>query len=257
MSSVPLAPKAVDHTFRRKWDKAEYTAKANELGIKSVSDAALALDAAATAPKAVLFEQDRTTAMARTADLQLDANVGQRAEVADAKRAGFYCVACDRAEKDSSSWLDHLNSVRHQKNTGTALRAERSSLDDVNERLRELKRTALHAFADDDAHGDDAALDEAEFEARLERMRQTDEQRLAEKRAKKRAKKKALRDQQRTATTDGDDDAGDADGDEPSKPTDDAANATDEAADAAALDEEAAMAAMMGLPVGFASKHRR
>jgi U4/U6.U5 tri-snRNP component SNU23 len=257
-SDVPLAPKAVDHTFRRKWDKSEFDAKANELGIKGVHDAALLLDEAnkAAPVKAVTYEQDRGTATARTATLNLDEHVGERAEVQDAKRAGFYCAVCDRAEKDSSAWLDHLNSVRHQKNAGVSLRAERSTVTEVHDRLRELKRKAVHALAgddDDDDHRDTAksTLDDAAFEARLEKMRQTDEERLAEKRAKKRAKKKALRQQQRSggAVVDNDNDNGN-DNDDNDDDDDDAARAAEE-------DEEAAaMAAMMGLPTGFGSTKR-
>jgi U4/U6.U5 tri-snRNP component SNU23 len=256
-SDVPLAPKAVDHTFRRKWDKSEFDAKANELGIKGVHDAALLLDEAnkAAPVKAVTYEQDRGTATARTATLNLDEHVGERAEVQDAKRAGFYCAVCDRAEKDSSAWLDHLNSVRHQKNAGVSLRAERSTVTEVHDRLRELKRKAVHALAgdDDDDHRDTAksTLDDAAFEARLEKMRQTDEERLAEKRAKKRAKKKALRQQQRSggAVVDNDGDNGN-DNDDNNDDDDDAARAAEE-------DEEAAaMAAMMGLPTGFGSTKR-
>jgi hypothetical protein len=258
-SDVPLAPKAVDHTFRRKWDKSEFDAKANELGIKGVHDAALLLDDAnKTAPvKAVTYEQDRGTATARTANLNLDEHVGERAEVQDAKRAGFYCAVCDRAEKDSSAWLDHLNSVRHQKNAGVSLRAERSTVTEVHDRLRELKRKAVHTLAgtDDDNDGDTAksTLDDAAFEARLEKMRQTDEERLAEKRAKKRAKKKALRQQQRSGgvVVDNDDDGDDGNDND----ADEAARTG--AADAAQEDEEAAaMAAMMGLPTGFGSTKR-
>jgi hypothetical protein len=266
--SVPLAPKAVDHTFRRKWNKAEYDAKAVELGVTSVHNAALAVDNSADVGKpTVTFEQDRGTANARNTSLNLEQQVGIRAEVADARTAGFYCSACDRAEKDSSAWLDHLNSVQHQKNAGAVLSAERSTVDEVHARLRELKRKHLHALAnDDDARDPASLLDETEFEARLERLRQTDEERLAEKRAKKRAKKKALKKALRAGggtdtaaaaaaaadTTQPEEQDSDGDGD---------ASAADEqppAAEEAAVvdDEEAAMAAMLGLPTGFSSKRK-
>lgn len=253
--NVPLAPKAVDHTFRRKWNKDEYDAKATALGVTGVHNAALAVDGAVEV-KAVTYEQDRGTATARTTSLNLDQNVGVRVEVADARTAGFYCETCDRAVKDSASWLDHLNSVQHQKNAGTSLRAERSTVDEVHARFRELKRKALHSLAHgDDATPDAAALiDETEFEARLERLRQTDEQRRAEKRARKRAKKKAAKKAARSSSTaaadvdDVDDNDNDNDNDEQAQEE----RSNDDEGD----DPDAAMAAMLGLPTGFSSKRK-
>jgi U4/U6.U5 tri-snRNP component SNU23 len=257
--NVPLAPKAVDHTFRRKWNKDEYDAKATALGVTGVHNAALAVDGAVEV-KAVTYEQDRGTATARTTSLNLDQNVGVRVEVADARTAGFYCAVCDRAEKDSASWLDHLNSVQHQKNAGTSLRAERSTVDEVHARLRELKRKALHSLAHgDDATPDAAALiDETEFEARLERLRQTDEERLAEKRARKRAKKKAAK---KAAAKSSSTDAttADAAANDDDDEGDDVENDNDEQEPSEAPpvdDEAAAMAAMLGLPTGFSSKRK-
>ena len=97
----------VDHSFRKRWNKEEYEALA----------AARAAAGGVLEPertKAIIYEQDRGTSEARSKSLALDVMVGTHVEVEDIKKAGFYCPKCDRSEKDSAAWLDHLNSIQHQ-----------------------------------------------------------------------------------------------------------------------------------------------
>ena len=184
MSNVPLSAKPVDQTFRKKWNKAEYEAKAYDREINGGDDA--------RPVRPVTYEQDRGTAQARDKSLALDVMVGKRVQVEDERKVGFYCEKCDRAEKDSSAWLDHLNSLQHQRAVGTSMRAEVASVDDVRDRLKQLKRKELErdAFVPEEQ--------ELDFEAKLAELNRTEEERRAERKAKRKAAKRARRQQERS-----------------------------------------------------------
>jgi len=48
---------------------------------------------------------------------------------------GWHCKVCDCFLKDSNSYLDHINGRRHQKALGFSMRVERSTIDQVRERM--------------------------------------------------------------------------------------------------------------------------
>jgi U4/U6.U5 tri-snRNP component SNU23 len=53
---------------------------------------------------------------------------------------GWHCKVCDCFLKDSHTYLDHINGKKHQRNLGYSMRVEKSTADQVKERLAQLKR---------------------------------------------------------------------------------------------------------------------
>lgn len=57
------------------------------------------------------------------------------------ERGRFYCEVCDCELKDSSSYLDHINGKRHNRNLGISLKNfQDCSLEEVKEMLNKKKR---------------------------------------------------------------------------------------------------------------------
>lgn len=141
-----------DTSFRKKYDREEYAAKAAERESKEKKESKERYEAKLsgkkfyrepTPPDAKLFE-------ARRERLNLEENLNKTtlvpAGAAVGKRgrgAGFYCDACDLTFKDSLQWVDHLNSKQHLHATGQTAEVEQATLEDVRKRLewlREKKR---------------------------------------------------------------------------------------------------------------------
>jgi U4/U6.U5 tri-snRNP component SNU23 len=58
---------------------------------------------------------------------------------------GWHCKVCDCFLKDSHTYLDHINGRKHQRNLGYSMRVERSTKDQVQERLKQLvKKRETH-----------------------------------------------------------------------------------------------------------------
>lgn len=55
---------------------------------------------------------------------------------------GYWCEVCQCLQKDSISYLDHINGKKHQRALGFSMRVERVDVDRVKERLDSLKRKA-------------------------------------------------------------------------------------------------------------------
>jgi U4/U6.U5 tri-snRNP component SNU23 len=51
---------------------------------------------------------------------------------------GWHCTVCDCFLKDSHTYLDHINGRKHQRALGYSMRVERSSKDQVLEKLQQL-----------------------------------------------------------------------------------------------------------------------
>ena len=60
--------------------------------------------------------------------------------------SGFHCKACNLTFRSSVSWVDHLNSEKHKWNAGLSQRMEKSSVQDVREKLR-MKTREMHLKA--------------------------------------------------------------------------------------------------------------
>ncbi|KAF5393384.1 hypothetical protein D9757_000719 [Collybiopsis confluens] len=96
---------------------------------------------------------------------------------------GFYCETCNRTYKDTTAYLDHINSRAHLRALGQSTRLERSTVEQVRARitlLRDKTKEATNAKAYD-------------FDQRLAEVKEKEIAIREEKKAKKKAEKeKAL-----------------------------------------------------------------
>ncbi|KAL9643480.1 hypothetical protein ABK040_010094 [Willaertia magna] len=65
---------------------------------------------------------------------------GEEKKVEVEERGGLYCSSCRRVFRDSASYIDHCNSKAHLARLGMTNRAERATLEDVKNRMKELAR---------------------------------------------------------------------------------------------------------------------
>ncbi|PRW61183.1 zinc finger matrin-type 2-like [Chlorella sorokiniana] len=142
-------PKGVVNTFRRTWDKEEYREKAEEREKEEakVEDEALALK------KRKRLERDplhqglivaRANLKARDYQIDLAAKLNKTQMVSVAmplsQQAGYYCNVCDCVLRDSQSYLDHINGKWHNRALGMSMRVEKSTAEQVRQRLEEAKK---------------------------------------------------------------------------------------------------------------------
>jgi U4/U6.U5 tri-snRNP component SNU23 len=105
---------------------------------------------------------------------------------------GWHCKVCDCFLKDSLTYLDHINGRKHQRTLGYTMRVERSTKDQLMDRLKRLadeksqEEDKDDSFLEEDMDYDDIvkAKDEA-----LQRQRE-------EKRKKRKERKKQLTEQE-------------------------------------------------------------
>lgn len=142
-------PKGVVNTFRRTWDKEEYREKAEEREKQEskVEDDALALK------KRKRLERDplhqglivaRADLKARDYQIDLAAKLNKTQMVSVAmplsQQAGYYCNVCDCVLRDSQSYLDHINGKWHNRALGMSMRVEKSTAEQVRQRLEAAKK---------------------------------------------------------------------------------------------------------------------
>jgi U4/U6.U5 tri-snRNP component SNU23 len=143
------AQPASDTDFRRKWDRAEYEAKAKREQEERKEDAKARYEAKLEGKKwhkqVDLSLLDDTTSRGSRLDVAsmvgkstlvpAGSSVGKRG-----KGAGFYCEACDLTYKDNVQYVEHLNSKQHLINTGQSGVVRRATLQDVKDRIEMLKQ---------------------------------------------------------------------------------------------------------------------
>ncbi|KAJ8093618.1 U4/U6.U5 snRNP associated protein [Marasmius tenuissimus] len=124
----------------------------------------------------------------REGPLELDKNLNKTMVVQNPGgrgpgQPGFYCEACNRTFKDTTAYLDHINSRAHLRTIGQTTKVERSTLEQVCARialLREKTKEASPAKAYD-------------FDKRLANIKAKEIALREEKKAQKKAEKeKAL-----------------------------------------------------------------
>ena len=134
-------PKGVANFKRRKWDNDEYISKRLKRQDASRPNARETEDDVeyVTSGVSVFKKMGGAKRMLekREAVLNIDAQIGE-SQVEDVSKAGFECTLCDRAFKDSSSYLAHVNSEQHLLNQGFSLNVKKSSATDVVAKLAAL-----------------------------------------------------------------------------------------------------------------------
>ncbi|KAH7473890.1 hypothetical protein PRIC1_015028 [Phytophthora ramorum] len=80
---------------------------------------------------------------ARTSKMSLENSVGtvKVVKTDDAsKNGGYYCEVCECGLKDSVAYLDHINGKKHLRKLGYSMRVERSTVDQVKNRLQSASK---------------------------------------------------------------------------------------------------------------------
>lgn len=167
-------PLGVDNTFRRKFDREEAAERAREREKQ---------DGERHKSKGKGPPVQRKPLKHRDYEVDLESRLGKTQVVTPiaplSQQAGYYCSVCECVVKDSANYLDHINGKKHQRALGMSMRAERASLQQVQERFELLKkRKAPGTFTEQD-------LDE-----RTLKQQQEEEERKRQRRERKKEKKK-------------------------------------------------------------------
>ncbi|XP_003747459.1 zinc finger matrin-type protein 2 [Galendromus occidentalis] len=141
-------PNPGDH--RRKWDRDEYEKRAKERAEGDNEKRSLSDDdedgcGPSVGPSSSREKKpQRELLKPRQYKVDLDSRLGKTtviSKTADHSQAGgYYCNVCDCVVKDSINFLDHINGKKHQRNLGMSMKVERSSLDQVKNRLEMNRR---------------------------------------------------------------------------------------------------------------------
>ncbi|MCJ1238778.1 hypothetical protein MMC14_006769 [Varicellaria rhodocarpa] len=182
--------KASDTSFRRTWDRAEYTAKAEAREAKIKEEGKARYEAKLAGKKYIpraSTPPDAKDTESRTFRLDVASNVGKTTLVpvgsATGKRgkgAGFYCADCDLTFKDNLQFVDHLNSRQHLVAVGQSGEVRKAGVEEVRERLAYLKRKKE----------EEKVTDIVDLRARLDTRAAEDEAAREEKRRLRREKRR-------------------------------------------------------------------
>ncbi|KAL2153487.1 hypothetical protein VTH82DRAFT_4642 [Thermothelomyces myriococcoides] len=137
---------ASDTDFRKKYDLEEYAAKAKEREAKEKEErkarweAKMAgkkyykpMDGTESLTTARSSTQDFSRLVGTTTLVPAGAGVGKRG-----RGAGFYCEACDLTFKDNLQWVEHTNSMQHQRNIGASGEVRKATAEEVHARIEAL-----------------------------------------------------------------------------------------------------------------------
>ncbi|KUI63747.1 U4/U6.U5 small nuclear ribonucleoprotein component snu23 [Cytospora mali] len=190
-----------DTSFRKKYDKEEYAAKAKDREAAEREESKARYEAKLAGKKYYKpLTGEETHTQARNTVLDLSSHVGKTQLVAGGagvgkrgRGAGFYCEACDLTFKDNVQWVEHINSMQHLRATGQtgevrAAGAEdvRRRVDEVWERRMELEREKVTGLQERiKIHVED---EEREREERRKKRREAEERRRLEREKEKTVK---------------------------------------------------------------------
>ncbi|KAH6673401.1 hypothetical protein B0J14DRAFT_590716 [Halenospora varia] len=185
---------ASDTDFRKKFDRAEYAQKAADREAKEKEEGRLRYEAKLAGKKYYApLTGDETLTSARATRLDVSQNVGKvmlmPAGAATGKRgrgAGFYCKECDLTFKDNLQWVEHENSMQHQRAIGQTGEVKRATAEDVHERIE-----MLWGRMEEERRRDVKSLGERLEVRKIEEDKEREERRL--KRKELAEKKKAER----------------------------------------------------------------
>merc|ERR1712060_200071 len=86
----------------------------------------------------------RTFLKQRTVDLDLEKDLGKAKVVTQhtikPMQGGYWCSVCECLLKDSSTYLEHVNGRRHNRNLGMNMKVEKVGVDRVREKLQSMRK---------------------------------------------------------------------------------------------------------------------
>merc|ERR1711933_145512 len=95
-------------------------------------------------PVIPLPSSQRTYLKQRSVDLELEKDLGKSKVVTThtikPMQGGFWCSVCECLIKDSSSYLEHVNGRRHNRNLGMNMKVEKIWIDRVKEKLKSMRK---------------------------------------------------------------------------------------------------------------------
>lgn len=172
-----MSYKPVDATHRRTWDKDEFEKKARERVQEAEEKEREATKPKGRGPP----HPERALLKERDFKVDLDSRLGKTMVVgSSAISSGYHCSTCDCVLKDSISYLDHINGKRHQRALGMSMRVERSSVEQVRERLQVNKRKM------EEKKEVRPVAETFDFDARIAALQEEDARRKRERKDKKR-----------------------------------------------------------------------
>ena len=182
----------VDNTARRKWDKAEFAAKAaaREAKEKEEEDNTHGSNGSNRARGMVVIREDlrMDNIIARDYKRDLLSRVGTKQIVNTETGAGmgFQCKETGVVLHDSAAYLDHINGKKQMKARGLSMRVERSTVEQVKAKFEQVKKRKAEEAKNGGPvdYGQRLAIAAADDEDARERKK-------AKEKAKKEAKKKA------------------------------------------------------------------
>jgi len=231
---------ATDALGRKVWDKDHFIERAKNNIMFGPERIGRRKD-----PVIPLPSSQRTFLKQRTQDLALDKNLGKSQVVTQhtikPMQGGYWCSVCECLLKDSSTWLEHINGRRHNRNLGMNMKVEKIGIDRVREKLK-----AMRKVPEDEAEPEDIA-------ARIQALEEEQEaKKLRKKEKKKRKKGKGTAAEGGGEEDEEDDITGDEGGDEETAAKKAKTADGDEDEDGEEEEtEEMKMMKMMGLPTGF------
>merc|ERR1712079_200753 len=111
-----------------------------------------------------------------TVELELEKNLGQSRVVTQhtikPMQGGFWCSVCECLIKDSSSYLEHVNGRRHNRNLGMNMKVEKIGVDRVREKLKSMRTQP-------------EVIDSEDIVAKIQKMEQEQEEKKRNKKNKK------------------------------------------------------------------------
>ncbi|KAG9101686.1 hypothetical protein FS749_004495 [Ceratobasidium sp. UAMH 11750] len=186
--------KASEAGFRRKWDKEEYAQKAKEKdeAEKKRMQENEELMKKGKKPRKAKEELPKPTELMKQREhgLELDKNLNKTIIVQNAGgrgpgQPGFYCDLCQRTCKDTSGYLDHVNSRQHLRRLGQTTQIARSTLDQVRARIALLREKTKEA----------SSARSYDFEKRLQEVRDAENAARAEKKRRKQERNKPAKEE--------------------------------------------------------------
>merc|ERR1712178_164114 len=95
-------------------------------------------------PVIPLPASQRTFLQQRKNDLNLDKHLGEHrvvtAHTIKPMQGGYWCSVCECLLKDSSTYLEHVNGRRHNRNLGMNMKVEKIGVDRIRDKLKALRK---------------------------------------------------------------------------------------------------------------------